>query len=164
MGALSRAIAPGRLRPVGYAYVIAQLIPPGILLVFLVGSLILSGGQVAPGAPANWDVVVPFPLFPVPGWLLGGLGAVALALAIAWAWASTAAEAAALSGALGVTMASSVASLFFALVFAGDPLGGFHWIGMVLALLSAAVLLITSFARTRRDGAGHDLSTERADA
>lgn len=148
------AEADGRLRPVARIYVSAQLVPAALLIAFLIGSLLLSGGQVNADQSPNWDAVVPFPIFPVPAWLLIALGAVGLIAAILWAVRSTAAESRSLTGAFGATAAAFVASMFFGLAFLTDPVwSGPYWIGMVLAVLSGGLLLIVGVIRGRRSSA-----------
>lgn len=140
-----------RLRPIGLAYVWSQLLPALLLIAFLIGALLFSGGQVGAGQSPNWDVVIPFPVFPVPAWLLIGFGGVGVLLAAVWAVRSRDDEALALSGALGVTIAACVASMFFGLAFLGDAaLAGPFWAGMVLAAVSATILTITAAVRGRR--------------
>ena len=63
-----------RIPVAGIVCLSAVLAQAGILVAFLVGSLVLSGAQVTAGGDPAWDAVVPFPVFPVPPWLMIGRG------------------------------------------------------------------------------------------
>lgn len=141
----------GRLRPVAKAYVWTQLVPAIILVVFLVGSLLFSGGQVFADRSPGWDVVIPFPLFPVPWWLFAGLGVVGLGCALTWALRAAPRESLGLTGAFGVTCAGGFAALYFEFAFMDDPvLSGPYWIGAASSAVAAIVLVTAGIVTGRR--------------
>ncbi|MFE6964581.1 hypothetical protein ACFVAJ_05670 [Agromyces sp. NPDC057679] len=133
-----------RLRPLRVATVAmhtavgAQLVMPLLLIAYLVGSLLLTGGRVRPEASELWDALLPSPLFTVPDWLPLGLAIVSTAATVVliatrrvWSDAS----------AMGVvnTGAASAGSSWAFMVLSG---GGF-WLPIAL-FGGSAVLAVTS--------------------
>lgn len=51
-------------------YVVCQIFLAVVLLAFIVGSLIFTGGRVGEAQNTNWDEVWRWPVFPVPAWIL----------------------------------------------------------------------------------------------
>lgn len=140
--------AHGRLL-VGYSA--ASLLPVALFLVMLVGSLLLSGAQVLPDAPARYDAAVPFPLFVVADWLAIGCAVIAALLVVPVALTTRVVQATHLIGVLAYTLAAIVADLYFAFAYPGEgtPFAsptdpgvtlGLHLIGSMLGVLCAVVL------------------------
>lgn len=93
--------------------VLIALVQPVLLILFLIASLIWTGGQVLRNQSAPYDQVLLFPVVPVPGWLLlvlAGLLAVASAL---YCIRAEMLDARSVVGLLGPVLASCVAALFF---------------------------------------------------
>lgn len=134
-----------RLPVAGIVCLSAVLVQAGILVAFLVSSLVLSGAQVTAGGDPAWEAVVPFPVFPVPSWLMIGLGVIGLVAGIVWAATARAADAAALTGGVGPAVAGAFASGFFMFAFADDgvPQGAF---GIALAIGTVTVLVLFAAA------------------
>lgn len=130
------------------AYVVVALIPPTILIAFLIGSLIFSGGQVSEKTDAMWGVVRPYPLFPVPTVVLVSLATVAAALAIVVAFTARAGDATALRGLMGPTVAGIVAAVLFSALVpdgstrSGDLIFGGQWIAGVIHAAAVVILLL----------------------
>ncbi|MFF2277862.1 hypothetical protein [Agromyces sp. NPDC058126] len=133
-----------RLRPLRVATVAmhtavgAQLVMPLLLIAYLVGSLLLTGGRVRPEASELWDALLPSPLFTVPEWLPLGLAIVSTAATVVliatrrvWSDAS----------AMGVvnTGAASAGSSWAFMVLSG----GGSWLPIAL-FGGSAVLAVTS--------------------
>ncbi|MDQ1215221.1 hypothetical protein [Microbacterium arborescens] len=68
---------------VARATAVVAIVPPAALVVYLVGSLILSGGQVSETTGVKWSVAVPYPLFVMPAVVLIALASASVAAAIA---------------------------------------------------------------------------------
>jgi hypothetical protein len=150
----------GRLGAAGIVCLGAVLVQAGILVAFLVGSLLLSGAQVTAGGDPAWDAAVPFPVFPVPSWLLTALALIGLAAALVWAVTARPADASALTGVVGPAVAGAFAPGFFMFAFADDgvPLGDY---GIALAIGAATVIVL--FVAAVVHGARAD-RTKSADA
>ena len=102
---------------------IVAILPPAALIAFLVGSLLLSGGQVTPGAGAKWDAVVPYPLFGMPAIVLLVLAAASVVLAVVLVLTARRGDHLGLRGLLGPLLGAVVAALGFS-VFVPDGDGG----------------------------------------
>lgn len=138
------------------AYAVVAILPPAILILFLVGSLFFSGGQVSAGMDPKWGIVWAYPLFVVPTVLLVALGAVLVVLAIILAATARDADVPGLRGLVGPTAASIVAAIGFALLVpdggtrTGDVTFGDQWRGAVVCSVALVILLIgIAVARTR---------------
>ncbi|MDF2563359.1 MAG: hypothetical protein K0R99_4805 [Microbacterium sp.] len=138
------------------AYAVVAILPPAILILFLVGSLFFSGGQVSAGMDPKWGIVWAYPLFVVPTVLLVALGAVLVVLAIILAATASDADVPGLRGLVGPTAASIVAAIGFALLVpdggtrTGDVTFGDQWRGAVVCSVALVILLIgIAVARTR---------------
>ncbi|MGN8551638.1 UNVERIFIED_CONTAM: hypothetical protein OHV15_03510 [Microbacterium sp. SLM126] len=130
-----------RIGPLGIVFLSAVLVQTGILVAFLVGALLLSGAQVTAEGNANWEQVVPFPVFPVPAWLLTALASVALLAGIVWALTSRPADASALTGAIGPAVAGAFASGFFLFAFGEAGALATEYL-LPLGISAAAVLVV----------------------
>lgn len=95
-------------------YLLLRMLQAAVLIVFLLGSLALSGGQVAASGAPMWGAVVDFPLFQLPGWLLLGVSVVGVILAIPVVALARLADAGRVVGAFSATAAATAASFFFA--------------------------------------------------
>ena len=147
----------GRIGVVGIVCLSALLVPAGILIVFLVASLLLSGAQVTADGSAQWDAVIPFPVFPVPAWLLTALAVVALASAVVWALRASPADASALTGAVGPAVAGAFASGFFLFAFADDgALAGEYVLPLTISAVTVVVLFVAAVIHGARDRAVSD--------
>jgi len=157
-------VSPSRTNPrsvqsiARVAYAVVAVLPPAILIVFLVGSLFFSGGQVSATMDPKWGVVWAYPLFVVPTVLLVALGAVLVVLAIILAATARDADVPGLRGLLGPTAASIVAAVGFALLApdggtrTGDVTFGDQWQGAVVSSVALVILLIgIAVARTRSE-------------
>lgn len=123
-----------------------QLVPAALLLAFLIGSVVLSGGQVtAEKSPWGWwDVVVQFPIFVVADWLSIAIAVVAALILIPLVVLTRAATSGAMMTVFAYSGLASLANLFFAWTFpeqTGDfPLqnspglfAGLHWVAAVIS-------------------------------
>lgn len=151
---------PVPLRAVAVAYLACQIVQAGVLVVFLVASLLFAGAQVTRSASPAWEQLVPFPVFPVPAGMLAVPAVAGLALAVTWAVTSRAAEARVLTGAIGPTVAAAVAPGFLILAYEGAPDEPYL---LPLAVTGASLLVIVvasvlAGARAR----GEDPAVERS--
>lgn len=103
-------VARHRLYRVG---LIVALVQPGILVLFLLASLALTGGQVARAKGAIYGQVVPFPVFPVPGWLMLALAVLTLVLMTAYTIGAQLLDSRLIAGLYGPVLGSVVAAVFF---------------------------------------------------
>ena len=140
-----------------WAYTGCQLVPPLLLVLYLVGSLLLSGGRVLPNGHEIWDAVVPWPLFVVPEWLSITLSAVGLALVIPLVVTTRLPDTPQLNALFSYTTAAAVSSWFFSNSFNADGLPERHWIASVMAIICIVVILVRlatigPFDRLRKAG------------
>lgn len=140
-------------------YVVITVIPPIALVVYLIGSLLLSGGQVSASMDTKWDPVIPYPLFPVPTAILVGLAAISAVLALIVAVSARAGDELGQRGLLGPTAAAMVSAFGFSLLVpdggtrSGDTVFGQQWVAAVVYTAALVVLLVgvaASTAKSRR--------------
>ncbi|GAA2987797.1 hypothetical protein JOD63_002089 [Microbacterium terrae] len=144
------------------AYAVVTVAPAAALVVYLVGSLILSGGQVSETTEAIWGVVIPYPLFVVPTWVLVGAAIVSVVLVVVVVASARADDILGLRGLIGPTVAAIIASLGFALLTPdagrrmGDAVWGGQWVAAVISAASLLILVVgTQLVRARTsDGSG----------
>lgn len=136
---------------------ITMIAPAAILLAFLIGSLLLTGGQVIDSRSAIWRPVLDWPVFTVSPWVVVPLAVGALITALGLAVQVDTARTVALSGPLGWAVAGALSSWFLAVVLPPTALAGTAFIGgtdLLLAAgastLAAAVVLIRFLALSRR--------------
>ncbi|GEP49321.1 hypothetical protein FVP74_03830 [Microbacterium saccharophilum] len=122
---------------------VVAILPPAALVVFLVGSLLLSGGQVSASMDTKWDAVRPYPLFAVPTVVLVVLAVVSVVLALLVAVTARAGDETGLRGLVGPLVGAIIAAILFAVLIPdggtreGDITVGGQWIA---AIVSAAAL------------------------
>lgn len=95
-------------------YLLLRMLQAAVLVVFLLGSLALTGGQVAASGAPMWGAVIDFPLFAVPGWLLLAVSVIGVLLVIPVVVLARLADAGRVVGAFSATAAATAASFFFA--------------------------------------------------
>lgn len=142
-----------RFGVVGMICLLALILQAGVLVVFLIGSLLFSGAQVTERGTPAWDVVIPFPVFPVPPWLLLVPAIVALLAALVWAVTARPVDSSALVGAIGPAAAAAGASGFFMFAFSDDaaPVSAY-----VLPLVISAATVVVLFVASVIHGARQD--------
>ena len=134
-------------------YYASQLIPVALLLVFLVGSLALSGAQVVPDGHEAWDAVLPFPLFIVPGWLSIALAVIGAGVVIPFVATTRPVQAPDLLAAFAYSIGAALANFYFSFAFLGT-----HWIACVIAgvcilvLIVRMLMIVPSYERMRKAG------------
>jgi len=125
--------------------VVVAVLPPAALVVFLVGSLLLSGGQASATMDVKWDVVVPYPLFTVPAVVLLVLAAVSVVLAILVVLTARRGDEVGLRGLFGPLIAATLSSVILSGVApdGGTRRGDVIWGDQLMAApLSAAAVVI----------------------
>lgn len=127
---------------------IVAILPPAALVVFLVGSLIFSGGQVSASMDTKWDAVWPYPLFAVPTVVLVVLAAVSVLLALIVAVTARAGDETGLRGLVGPLVGAIIAAILFAVLIPdggtreGDITVGGQWIAATISAVALAVVLL----------------------
>jgi len=133
-----------------FAFVV--ITPAAVAVVYLIGSLILSGGKVSASMDTKWDVIRPYPLFVVPTTALAVLGVIAILLALGVAASTRAADAERVQRLVGPALASAVCCFGLSLVAPdagtrlGDTVIGGQWIGSILNLVALAIIVIALVA------------------
>lgn len=123
---------------------------------FLVGSLILSGGQVSESTTVKWDVAVPYPIFVVPTIVLVALAAASVVFAVAAAASARRDDVLGLRGLIGPTVAAAISAVGFAGltpedgVRLGDAIWGAQWRAAPISALALIILLIGIGIASRR--------------
>lgn len=155
-----------RDRPAGWldiALLVCLLIPVALLVLFLVGSLVFTGGQVLQEGDTIWADVWSFPVFPVPSWLLIVPAAVSALLVVPFVATTPVAQAPRIAARFGQALAAGLASVFFAFAFpaadgfvampdAGDGYLGLHLAAAVITVVVVLVLAVGLFVK----GGAHD--------
>lgn len=144
------------VRRFGNAYAIFCLVPPVLLVVYLVGSLLFTGGQVSEAMDPIWDQVLPYPLFAMPAVVLIVPAAISLILAVCLVSVCRAEDVLRLRGSIGPTAAAIMSSIGFAALvpdggsrYAYGGLGD-QWVAAALFAASLVVLLVgIALARVR---------------
>jgi len=138
-------------------YAACQLLPAGLMLVFIFGSLILVGGRVAVTQSEMWPQVFDWPLFGVPEWLLMVPAVVGAAVVIPLCVLTDAAHWSRLLAAVRFTLVAVGAAVFFTFVFTfanERPADGWslasitaHWWALPFVLFSLVVLIVALIAK-----------------
>lgn len=135
---------------------VVVLVPPAMLIAFLVGSLIFSGGKASDTMDTKWGVIFPYPLFEAPKALLIVLGVAAIVLAIVVAATNRRSDEDGVRRLIGPVAASAVSSVILAGVAPEDPARwgdafiGTQWIASIYFLVALGVLLLgLAVARAR---------------
>ena len=63
-------------------YLALRFLEAALLMLFFVVSLVLAGGQVSASRDPSWGVIVDFPVFTLPGWLMLGISVLGALAAI----------------------------------------------------------------------------------
>ena len=139
-------------------YTACQIIPALLLVAYIAGSLILVGGRVGEGQSENWDALLPWPVFPVPAWVLIPFAVVSAAIVVPLCLRAPAATVSRLITAVGQTGAAIAAAAVFAFVFPADtgliPMPnddgsylGAQWIAIPFLLFCVVVLITTTIVK-----------------
>ncbi len=141
-------------RVIDGVYLACQLLAAGLLLAFIIGSLLLTGGQVLENGHRIYDQVWGWPVFPVPAWLLIIPAAFSAAVVVPLVLTTRIEDAQGLIGRWGQTIVAVVAGLTFATAFPastgvwplpdGSPAQyfGLHWVAAALSAFCFVVILL----------------------
>ncbi|MGU3358550.1 hypothetical protein ACLBWJ_14945 [Microbacterium sp. M4A5_1d] len=142
------------------AFAIVAVIPSVALIVFLVGSLILSGGQVSESTRAKWAVAAPYPLFVMPAGVLIALAGAFVVLAVVSVATARRDDVPGLRGLIGPGIAAAIAAVLFAGmtpergVRAGDMVWGAQWTAAPISALAVVILVVGIAVLSRRSSIG----------
>lgn len=143
------------------AYLLLRMLQAATLIVYLVGSLLLTGGQFKQGQSPMWGEVLYFPLFSVPGWLMVGVSVLGVLLVIPVLVLARVRDAGRIGGAFAATGAAAAASFMFAAVLPAESAGelGLRWTaawtdGAVAIVLMALSLVLSVRSDRARERAG----------
>ncbi|MCK8467205.1 hypothetical protein M0722_08395 [Microbacterium sp. KSW4-16] len=138
---------------------VVVLVAPALLVAFLVGSLIFSGGKASETMDTKWGVVFAYPLFEVPKPLLVILGAMSILLAVGVAATNGRSNEEGVRRLIGPIAASAVSSVILAGVVPenptrwGDAFIGTQWVAAIFFVVALAVLLLGILAARSRERA-----------
>lgn len=141
---------------------VVVLISPVLLIAYLIGSLILSGGQVGPAKDPMWGVVIPYPLFVVSTMQLVVVGSLSVALAIAVAVTTRLADVPRVNRLIGPTVASLICAFGWALATPENPTRfndgviGTQWHTSVFSIVALGILLLAMRVARSREPARSD--------
>jgi len=145
-------------RIVDTIYLICQLVPAALLVAFIVGSLLFTGGQVLDDGERIYDEVWRWPVFPVPAALLIVPAAVSAVLVVPLVVLTRVAVADRLINRWGQTFVAVGAGVAFAIAFPSpsgplpvpnseDSFLGAHWIAAALSAFCWVVLVLGMLAK-----------------
>lgn len=141
-------------------YATAQIFMAALLVAFIAGSLLFTGGRVASQQNANWPEAWGWPVFPVPAWLLIVPALIGVIVVVPMSMRTPAARTPLLLGAVGQTVAAGGSAIVFSFLFPAetglipmpgdsDLFLGWHWIAAALSLASILVLIVAVAAKGR---------------
>lgn len=134
-----------------------SLVQPAILVLFVLASLAFTGGQVMRTQSAPYDALLPFPIVPLPGWVLAVLAGFMLVAVVGYTWQAQMLDARQVGGLFGPVIGSVVTALFFLLAGTTleDPAFAYAlWIDLAaLAVLCVpAIRFVPEYDRRLRAG------------
>ncbi|WP_127473389.1 hypothetical protein [Microbacterium sulfonylureivorans] len=152
--------APDRGRALRRVYSTCQMFMAAVLIAFIAGSLIFTGGRIAEQQGTNWSEVWSWPAFPVPAWLLVVPALIGAIVVIPMCVRTPAGLANRLLGAVGQTVAAAGSAVLFMFLFPSDagPIAmpqaedgylGWHWLALIPSAFSLVVLLVAVGAKGR---------------
>lgn len=152
--------APDRGRALRRVYSACQIFMAAVLIAFIVGSLIFTGGRIAEQQSANWSEVWSWPVFPVPAWLLVVPAVLGAIVVVPMCLRTPPGLANRLLGAVGQTVAAAGAAVLFMFLFPSDggpfPMPqaedgslGWHWLALIPSAFSLVVLIVAVAAKGR---------------
>jgi hypothetical protein len=141
-------------------YSVCQIFAALLLVAFIAGSLLFTGGRVAQQQSANWSEVWDWPVFPVPAWLLIAPAVIGAIVVVPMCLRTPAGLANRLLGAIGQTVVAGGAAVVFMFLFpseegpfpmpeAEDGYLGWHWIALIPTAFSVVVLIVALVAKGR---------------
>ncbi|UJP09175.1 hypothetical protein L2X99_12050 [Microbacterium sp. KUDC0406] len=141
------------------AYLLLRMLQAAVLIVFLVASLLFTGGQVAAKGAPIWGAVLDYPLFVLPGWLMLAVSALGVLMVVPVLSLARLTDAGRVVGAFSATAAATAASFFFAWSSPVDPSSGLRWVAactdgavLVILLVVAGVIAYRSDRARAREG------------
>lgn len=126
----------GRFRLFWVTIAVAS-VQPTILVLFLLSSLVFTGGQIARGTRPIFGALTAFPVVPLPGWILILPGALTLVLVSGYCLGSQLLDTRLVAGLLGPVLGSTAASLFFLLADTVEDDVGFQialWVNLIAVI------------------------------
>ncbi len=156
----SNAATADRGRVLRRIYSACQILAALILVAFIAGSLIFTGGRVAQQQSENWSEVWDWPVFPVPAWLLIVPAVIGAIVVVPMCLRTPAGLANRLLGAIGQTVVAGGAAVVFMFLFPAedgpfpmpepeDGYLGWHWIALIPAVFSLVVLIVALVVKGR---------------
>lgn len=147
-------------------YLVLRLLQVAALLAYLLGSMLLSGGQIVASRGPMWGAVLDYPLFTFPGWASLVVAIVGVILVVPVLACARVPDASRVGAAFRLTAAAAGASFMFAWMLPSASSGEltFRWLAFGIDAAVTVVVMIVSFAlaiRSDRDRArrGLPLST-----
>lgn len=160
-----------RGRHVRLVFAACQCFAALLLVCFIVGSLLFTGGRIGESQSANWPELWDWPVFAVPAWLMVTPAVVAALVVVPVASRTPARRAALLLGAIGQTAAAAASAVAFMILMPASegpishPIGegalGLHWAALPFDAFCAVVLVVALVRKgpeyERRRIAGDDV-------
>lgn len=143
-------------------YLVLRLLQAAALLAYLLGSMLLSGGQIVASRGPMWGAVVDYPLFTFPGWASLVVAIVGVILVVPVLVYARATDDNRVGAAFRLTAAAAGASFMFAWMLPSVSSWEltFRWLAFGVDAAVAVVVMIVSFAlaiRSDRDRAQRGL-------
>ena len=96
-------------------YLALRFLEAALLMLFFVVSLVLAGGQVSASRDPSWGVIVDFPVFTLPGWLMLGISVLGALAAIPVLLLARVTDAGRVVGAFGASSGAAISWFLLAI-------------------------------------------------
>lgn len=160
MTSTPNAATADRGRGLRRIYSACQLLIALLLVAFIAGSLIFTGGRVAEQQSANWSEVWAWPVFSVSAWLLIAPAVIGAIVVVPMCLRTPAGLANRLLGGIGQTAVAGGAAVVFMFLFPSedgpfpmpepdDGYLGWHWIALIPTAFSLIVLIVALIVKGR---------------
>ncbi|MGO4490445.1 hypothetical protein [Microbacterium sp. 2RAF4] len=142
-------------------YLLLRMMQAAALIVYLVGSLLLTGGQIAAGRAPMWGVAIDYPLFSFPGLLSLTVSVIGLLLAVAVLATARVKDSGRVGGAFAATGAAAASSAMFAWMLPSEgateatlrwAAAGVDGAATLLLMIAALILAVRDDRARQREG------------
>ncbi|UUE21145.1 hypothetical protein [Microbacterium sp. J1-1] len=134
-------------------YLLLRMMQAAALIAYLVGSLLLAGGQIAAGRAPMWGVAIDYPVFSFPGLLSLAVSVIGLILAVAVLATARVKDSGRVGGAFAATGAATASSAMFAWMLPSDEAteATLRWAAAGVDVAATLLLMVAALIFAVRD-------------